>query len=220
MVPAKETAEEQLLRMIEGPGRPPVRGPQGKLSFDRLLEQAREGIESVWRWARSSQRRGISDAFLWRLQLTERVFWLILAGLGIYLVVDLLVLQLRPPTFALRPGPAGIAEPGDGSAIPGDLKPVEEYRRGLVSRNPFQLSAKAAAKAAEPAVKSALETITATLKVVGLNRGRVPEALIEDSAAKRTYFVKVGDQVNSLTVKAIDKRGVTVVYQDEETLLQ
>ena len=88
---------------------------------------------------------------------------------------------------------------------------------------PFQRArgtARAAAKAAEPVAKSALETITATLKVVGINRGRVPEALIEDTAAKRTYFVKVGDQVNSLTVKGIDKRGVTVMYQDEETLLQ
>ena len=48
----------------------------------------------------------------------------------------------------------------------------------------------------------------------------MPEALIEKSDEKRTYFVKVGDQINGVTVKTIDQRGVTVAYEGEEITLQ
>ena len=71
-----------------------------------------------------------------------------------------------------------------------------------------------------PQAKSKLEELVGGLTVVGINRGRVPEALIEDAKATRTYFVKIGDDLNGLKVKAIDQNGVTVTYEGEETTLK
>ena len=56
--------------------------------------------------------------------------------------------------------------------------------------------------------------------MVGINRGKVPEALVEDTEAKRTYFVKVGDEINGLKISAIDVNGVKVTYEGEEAVLQ
>ena len=91
----------------------------------------------------------------------------------------------------------------------------------MAARNPFRLSA---GRLSEPAtgqtVRSKLLELTSQLTVVGINRGRVPEALIEDKDAKRTHFVKVGDQINGVTIIRIDSQGVTVRYEGEETTLQ
>ena len=65
-----------------------------------------------------------------------------------------------------------------------------------------------------------LADLVSSLTVVGINRGTVPEALIEDTQAKRTHFVKVGDQVNGVTISSISSEGVKVTYEGEEAILQ
>jgi hypothetical protein len=153
----------------------------------------------------------------------ERIFWLLLAALVLYLIVDLWVFQPKLPTAILPATPPTTAE-SEGIPTPspaeGDLKPLAEYRETLVTRNPFGIAAQKIGSAlGGEQVRSRLTELAGTLAVVGINRGRVQEALIEDTAAKRTFVVKVGDQINQLTVKAIDQNGVTVSYEGEETLL-
>ena len=222
MVRTKETAEEQLLRMIEGPKGPvSSRGPLRHFAPERLLEQFRGRLELLRRWALPMEQSGAgSDGVLWRLHLAERVFWVVLASLGLYLVADLIFMNRRSPMIVLQTSPsAGTAPEGVvvGALAEDRLKPLAEYREALVTRNPFGLSTPAIVKS--QGAKSRLGELTATLTVVGINRGRVPEALIEDTVAKRTSVVKVGDQINGVTVKSIDQRGVVVLYQNEEALL-
>jgi hypothetical protein len=191
-----------------------------RLPVDQLLERARAALDAVSAWLSPLQRRAAADAFLWRLQLAERVLWVILAGIGIYLVVDLFVLRLRPPTPASLTATSAGPGAGGEALTPGHLKPVAEYQQGIAARNPFGLTGRAGSSlASDQSQESPLQRLTASLAVVGINRGRIPEALIEDTEAKRTYFVKVGDRLNGLTVKAIDRRGVTVTYEGEELLL-
>jgi len=206
--------------MIEGPVRPPApRGPMKRLPVDQLLERARAALDALSAWLLPAGRRRVADAFLWRLQLAERVVWVVLAGLGIYLVVDLFVLRLRPPALAIPV--ASSLGPGAEAVVGEHLKPVADYHQLIAGRNPFGLTGgMRSPSVSDQAKESRLEQLTRTLVVVGINRGRVPEALIEDTQAKRTHFVKVGDQISGLTVKAIDKRGVTLAYEGEELLLQ
>ena len=99
MVTAKETAEEQLLRMIEGPqpvGAP--KGPAAPVLLERLIGPLRQGGEWLRRWKeRPSMRRPRSDAFLAQLQLTSQLFWTLLGGLGFYLLVDAVVFKPKTP---------------------------------------------------------------------------------------------------------------------------
>jgi hypothetical protein len=161
--------------------------------------------------------------FLWQLQLVGRVFWIIVAGLGLYLVVDLWVLQPAPP--ALIPQAVSTQTPASGQAtvdaVEDPTTQAAQYRQTLASRNPFRLTTSRLTEAlGSQTAKDRLLELTSTLVVVGINRGRIPEALVEDTQAKRTYFVKVGDQINGVMVQSIDHNGVSVSYEGAETLLQ
>ena len=220
MVRAKETVEEQLLRMIEGPGGPASsRPPLRHVSPERLLEQFRSHVDGIRRWV-LPQPSGAGDGILWRLHLAERVSWIMLGGLGLYLGASLLLVNHHPPALVIHTARPSVTELHSmtGAAVEDRMKPVAEYQEALVTRNPFGLSAHEAVK--DQGVKSRLDQLTGSLSVVGINRGRVPEALIEDATAQRTYVVKVGDQVNGLTVKAIDQQGVVVSYENQEIHLQ
>ena len=208
--------------MIEGPGGPPSsRNPLRGFSMERVTDQLRAWAEAVRRWVLPPQEHlEASDPLLWRLRLAERIFWVVLGGLGVYLIVDLVFVHRRPPSLASRPSGA----PQEPHEIPVDtgpeMKSPAAYQETLVLRNPFGLTGVVAGQSEQEAAKSKLKELTSKLTVVGINRGRVPEALIEDTEAQRTYFVKVGDEINGLTVKAIDQQGVLLGYDHEETRLQ
>ena len=206
--------------MIEGPGGPaPSKSPLRGWSPGALLEQLRGGFDGLRRRLSPpppQHERG--DVLLARLRLAERIMWVVLIGLGAYLATDVFVLQLKPPKLAAIPAGSGAA----ATAEEPSMKPLVEYRQTLADRNPFALAVHAVAGVAPsgPQAKSKLEELVGGLTVVGINRGRVPEALIEDAKATRTYFVKIGDDLNGLKVKAIDQNGVTVTYEGEETTLK
>ena len=223
MAAAKETAEEQLLRMIEGPGRPsPGRGPVKGFSLSQASEQLRQRVRIFWQWAFTPQRQE-TDVLLWRLRLGERVLWLLLLGLGLYLVVDLFIVPLRPRRLGALSSHSEKAASGNEAteAVEPRLKAVDEYRQAIAGHNPFALASRRGEQA-EDADKAAADLAqqVSTLTVVGINRGRVPEVLVEDTEARRTYFLKIGDQVKGLTVKAIDQSGVLVTDGKHDVVLK
>jgi len=221
MAPAKETAEEQLLRMIEGPAAPePPQRPQRGFSPAELLQRVQRAVEDLRRWILPSAREG-ADGLLWRLRLAQRAMWGVLICMALYLVIDLVLLRPTLPTMTREASPEHPAGAADAVAIEDRLKPLPEYRENVGGRNPFGLMMQRALQGeTDESAHAKLLEITATLRVAGINRGRVPEALIEDETANRTHIVKVGDDLNGLTVKAIDARGVLVSYEGEETLLE
>jgi len=222
MVAAKETAEEQLLRMIEGPGgRPPPLGPLRRFSVDHLRDQIRAVIDALRRWVLPSrQGRDGSDVLLWRLRLAQRLFWMGLIGLAVFFVVDLFIFRPTPPLATRATSGMSLGSHAAPVTVEDQLLPTEEHRRKLLTRNPFGLIvSETGSSPVEQASKSRLAELAGPLTVVGINRGRIPEALIEDTTAQRTYVVKVGDQINGLMVKSIGQQGVVVSYEGEETLL-
>jgi hypothetical protein len=218
MAPAKETAEEQLLRMIEGPSAPSPKGSGGGGSpAGRMLDPLRDAWDAIRRMLQGrGAPRDRGDAFLSQLQLAARVFWGLLAALGLYLIVDVVILQPAAPRLS-SPGHA----PGEARPVEDGGSKLQEYRQGLAARNPFRLEAVRVEDApASETAQAKLQDLTANLSVVGINRGAVPEALIEDSVTKRTHFVKVGDVLNGVAITAIDNEGVKVSYEGEEAVLK
>jgi hypothetical protein len=210
--------------MIEGPaGPPPSREPR-RISAARLLEGARESLARARRLVLPGQtNRESTDALLWRLRIAERLFWVVIAGLGCYLVVDLVLVQRRPPALAWLSNPQAVPEPSGTAVSPAEdhLQPLASYRESIIARNPFALAARRTIEApGQQASQTRLQELVSTLSVVGISRGAVPEALIEDTVAKRTHFVKVGDTVNGVTVASIDEGGVTLSYEGETAVLK
>ena len=101
MVPGKETAEEQLLRMIEGSAapKPPARDPKSSSSLQQITEQVKHQVEQLRRWAMPPPKAS-TDALLQRLRLIERLLWLLLIGLGCYMVWSLWLVQRQPPPLS------------------------------------------------------------------------------------------------------------------------
>jgi hypothetical protein len=221
MVPAKETAEEQLLRMIEGPSAPSPKGSGGGSLVGRMLDPLRDSWDALRRWIRGrsgAPARESGDAFLSQLRLASRVFWVVLAALGLYLIIDVVILQPAAPRLV---APRQSSGGGTVRAVEESGNRLQEYRQTLAARNPFRLEATRVEDApASQTAQAKLQELIAKLTVVGINRGAVPEALIEDTESKRTHFVKVGDAINGVTISAIDQEGVKVSYEGEETVLK
>ena len=109
-VPRKETAEEQLLRLIEGahaPKPPPAAAPSGSTAakppwHDRLMrgwgQLSGAVVVRVSALFRARQRSGAT--LLRQLQLAGRLLWLVLAGLGLYVAATVALSQSHPPRMA------------------------------------------------------------------------------------------------------------------------
>lgn len=199
--------------MIEGPSA--SRGGPRSRGWQAWAARVQQAPQQVARWFTPSRQP--ADTFLARLQLADRVMWVVLGALGVYVMGDLF---FRPPQVPALTAPQPTAQV-PGAAAEGGQPLVAQYQDPIVSRNPFNLSAKrSAGDLKETSAHDKLVEMTKSLTVVGINRGRVPEALIEDADAKRTNFVKVGDHLNGLTISAISDAGVTVTYDGEDTTLK
>jgi len=94
------------------------------------------------------------------------------------------------------------------------LKGLIYYVDGIGKRDIFRMGGKFDSEA-EPAAVSKLVELTQKLKLVGISWSDDPDAMIEDSAMSKTFFVKKGQMIGELTVDNISKDRVTVRYGKE-----
>lgn len=217
----KETPAEQLLRMIEGSPAPGgLAKPAAAPSLQRLLEIIQDALARLRQLLLPSRRE--VDTLLWNLRVAQRVLWVVLAALGAYVAFALVF--VRPASRLARApaatgGQAAVSSPGPAQAI----KPLSDYLASVQMRNPFTGVAGGTLLADRPTaktVKQRLEELAQHLVVVGIDRGPRPEAIIEDTSQQRTYFVRMGDEINGLVIRDISANGVLVAYEGEETLLR
>lgn len=216
----KDTPAEQLLRMIEGPQ--PAAAPAKGGESVPLMRRA-----DLWRGVIAAVRRRLLpsrqevDVFLWNLRLVQRVLWVVLAGLGLYVVLDFFL--VKPPRRMAQV--ASVQMPENGASVEstegtGALKPLSGYLGAIQERNPFTGVSDLLVQSPLKTAQRRLEELAQGLTVVGIDRGANPEAIIEDRVQQRTYFVKVGDELNGMHVKDISSQGVVVTYEGQELVLQ
>ncbi len=224
----KDTPAEQLLRMIEGPAGAAspdprtLRSGSATLVLKQLLAGLQELPDRFFSRLRPARRE--TDAFLWNLTMAQRLLWAVLLALGAYVAFDLIVVQPKPKLERVvatgAPEPAGGALETSTSTAAGSLKPLADYLAAVQQANPFGGAAAIIAAPVEQSAKHRLEELAQGLVVVGIDRGANPEAIIEDTTQSRTYFVKVGDELNGMVVTEISTKGVLVSYEGEELLLR
>ncbi len=226
MVAYKETAEEQLLKMIEGPqagsssasghasGEAPA--PPRPDRWGRIRDSL---FDSLQRFHPARTRPRGRDPLIWNLQLASRVLWMVLAALGAYVVVDLVLIQ---PAYQLGRSSTGIPGAPAGPVTPrAPLKPLADYIGVVARRNPFTGLLPGLAQQASPlTLERRLDQMVAGLTLVGIDRGPKPAALVENTEQNRTFIVNVGDEINGMKVKKISAEGVLLGYEGEEYLLR
>jgi len=99
--------------------------------------------------------------------------------------------------------PAGISK--DASF----LKPFSFYLESVKSRDIFKMGQKIDSP---EVISSKAAEASQTLKMVGISWSEQPEAMIEDTKAGKTYFVKKGQMVGDFRVENIYKDKVTLRY--------
>ncbi len=106
---------------------------------------------------------------------------------------------------------------------PGLKKAVSYYSDKARERNFFAMGWKKA-NSLKPGIKQAASAKTleaaGNLKLVGISWSNDPDAMIEDSKAVRTFFVKRGQMVGEAKVSAIFKDKVVLSYDGEEVELR
>lgn len=108
--------------------------------------------------------------------------------------------------------PVGVKE---GSAA----KVVSYYLEKIRARDIFRMAlAQQAGEAKQPSSK--IVEVTQSLKLVGISWSDDPDAMIEDTQAQKTHFVKKGQMIGNLKVQAIFKDKVVLSYDGEEIELK
>ena len=150
--------------------------------------------------------------------------WLraVIAGLGVVIGLEaltLLTLWTKPlPTIAASTpaassSPAATEDAGEGPGIPS--------LASAVGRPMFQMDAQAPAAAAEGPVGAPqtdrARQLVERLSLIGLVSGDPPQAIIEDTETKKTYFVSVGQFLaEGLRVEALRDNRITLSLHGEK----
>ena len=108
-----------------------------------------------------------------------------------------------------------------------DVAPLEDinyYLDNVEKRNIFHLTMRKTAesttetKAQTP--KAVAESKTKHLRLVGISWSAEPDAMVEDTKAKKTLFVKKGDSINEFRVAEIQRDKVILSYQGQRVELK
>ncbi len=215
------TPEKQLLKLIEEPhdrvaGNAVVRGRgfslpglgvlAGRLAF------AQESFKQLARgWAGPFDIKKING-----------ILSLVAVLVGIYFIAGTIFLSLRMsvvPSFSFkteRPAKGGL---GSMSA----LKSADFYRQKAQARDLFKIGLQAPEPEQSPQgsdLSAQAQEILSKYKLVGISWSDNPDAMIEDTAAQKTYFIKRGQELNGVKVQAIFKDKVVLNYLNKEIELR
>ncbi len=211
---AKEdfSPEEKLLNIIEQEegGSVPTKSAQDikdsagpKIPIKNIIDWFRR-IYIAKKWSLSELN----------LRLINRVFAVFLAVLVIFLAADFIA--SRPNLKKIYPKVSGLAASTPLNKEPVTfLEPVSNYINASKKRDIFNpLSVMPPEKFKESA--SLLRDLIKDLSLVGIYWSRDPEAMIEHIKEKKTYFLKIGQTIKGIQVKAILKDRVILEYNNEE----
>lgn len=188
---AKETAEQKLLKMLQKTGAPSSSAnPSPKKKFSFTFSM-----------------RALNQALM----------------LGILLCAAALVYEMRSGVALINKELDFSDEAKTSKAIAAIALPsgksVKYYLDKVNTRNifrPYEAQAKA------PGAQGLAQRL-AKYKLVGVAWLDLPETasiMIEDTAAKTTYFLKQGEQLEGVTVKTIYTDRVAFSYENEEIIIK
>lgn len=120
-------------------------------------------------------------------------------------------------------GKEGLKEAQLTGPVPGIGKSMEYYLGKVSRRNIFKISPEyvAVAQPSYAGTASKAAEVTDRFKLVGISWSKNPDAMIEDTQALRTFFVKIGQMIgSSVKVQVILKDRVILLYNGEEVELR
>jgi len=221
------TPEERLLRLIEA-------GEKGPRRF--VFWDVRTWAAPFFPYKEESQR------LVWvrfARGLVPRELNLKLINLGLVILLVFLVAGIALSVNRVQPNLKGLfSQEAPSRPLAGEeqaltsLRPLTDYLREVENRDlfnpvlapkPEKAAAKAepvkpqqAVKPPEPTALEILQERAKPLKLVGIAWGKSPVAMIEDTNKRETSFLKAGQSINGIKVKAILKDRAILSYGNAE----
>lgn len=215
------TPEKQLLKLIEEP-RDRVAG--GAVAKARGFSFWTPGV-LLGRWT-FAQERVKHLLCAWRgpldIKKINALLSVLAVAVGIYFIVAAVLLSLRlsaVPTFSFKTDPAVKGGLKNASS----LKSVDFYRQKAQARDLFKIGAKSPEPEATnrgPDLNAQAQEFLSKYKLVGISWSDNPDAMIEDTTAQKTYFMKRGQELDGVKIQAIFKDKVVLNYMNREIELR
>jgi len=231
MVNQKVTPEEKLLRLIESGGKVEV--------GENVTETG--SIWNVGSWPRILSHGPNSPIRRWsffqamRPEFNLRLLNRVLVGVLILVVIGIAFEMNNTRTMPMDlKGQPEIVSASPGNQGEGELKlasigPLPDYLNEVAKRNIFapmpapalkpqklKLKSTTPVKRPPPNPLQILQEKVKTLRLVGISWGKDPVAMIEDKTSQQTSFLKVGDSIDGVKVKAILRDRAILSHGDAE----
>lgn len=147
------------------------------------------------------------------LKLADRLLAVLAMVLMFFLITDLMLPKYNVDELYAVASDLGDWEFKKSNIVP--LKPFPFYKEGAEAKDLFNPAFKQGGEAGGQ-VNLKLQELAKDLSLVGIYWGTHPEVMVEDTAAKKTYFLKKGDEMKGIKIKNILKDRVILNYGDEE----
>lgn len=218
------TPEKQLLRLIEESK--PTSNIQAQAikhhSLSLFSYGAWLGRVSFFKEVFKKWFQGIKPHQL-DIKLVNKILGLFIFVLAVYFISNLfnsLINLKKTPYLEFKPQEgASLASVQEPSFL---KKAASYYFEKVRERDIFKMGAKKPTTVGGPPRSPSSRIIEATqhLKLVGISWSNDPDAMIEDSKALRTFFIKRGQMIGEVKVQAIFKDKVILSYAGEEIELR
>lgn len=221
------TPEKQLLNLIENPKakNASLLGLSGikhhglsLLSLGAWLGRVSFSRERFKKWLKDLKRRQLDVKAINKiLNISVATLALYFAGNSALGIVNTKKLPVFKFEFSGK-------ESGDVFQEGSFLKAASFYLEKVRQRDIFQLGPKKTGdtkqEAAQVGPSGEILEATQHLKLVGISWSNDPDAMVEDTKALKTFFVKRGQTIGDVRVQAIFKDKVVLSYRGEETELR
>ena len=217
------TPERELLKIIEEPGtRVKVGSRKVGQKFFSLFSPV--ALKARFSFLRAKLRGGAGFQWLANLEikainrlLESCIFILIFYLVGNFVISMINLNSKSGLAFETKKIDASVAIPQASL-----LKATSYYLEKARARDIFKMGLTSAAETGDlPTVPvSRIAEASRKLKLVGISWSKDPDVIIEDTKAEKAYFLKRGQMIDDIEVKAIFKDKVILSYQGEEIELR
>lgn len=215
MAEEKIAPEEKLLKLIKGEKKdaenkeklpPPVKNINAK--------QAKEAVASNG-WFEFLDRSGWLGR-IEKISLINRVLTIIVVIVLGYLIYEFIFAE--PEKIEIESSAAVEKSETKSEEQLAQMSEYSHYSSKIGTRDLFKpLEIQEAEK---QQTTTAFAELVKNLALIGIISGPSPQAIIEDKAAQKTYFLNEKDRIGDVIIKKIGENSVTLSYQEEETELR
>jgi hypothetical protein len=213
--------EKQLLKLIENPK---AQGPAQAAAIKHLGLSllSLSGLKARFSFLKDKLSNSFKTGkfYYFNVKTINISLGLVTFVLAIYFVTNLLISLVSLKKNLNLEFKIAKSQHSIDSKVVSALKAASYYLEKIRARDIFKMGSRKKEEEEVKVPSSKIIGATQNLKLVGISWSGDPDAMIEDTKALRTFFVKRGQMIGEVKVQAIFKDRVVLSYEGEELELR